>query len=94
MKYTVIRHFTDLQDNNYKYKEGMTYPREGYVPSEHRILELAGSENKQRTPLISANDAEENIEAGTGEETDAEYEADEEPVEKQPKKRNRKKSEE
>ena len=54
MKYTVIKYFTDLQDNNYAYKAGDTYPRKGLSPSGERIEELAGSNNKQHTPLIKA----------------------------------------
>lgn len=54
MKYTVIKYFTDLQDNNYVYKAGDTYPRKGLSPSGERIEELAGSQNKQKTPLIQA----------------------------------------
>ena len=52
--YTVIKHFTDLQDNNYKYVEGDTYPREGYTPTKERIAELASDKNKQKTALIKA----------------------------------------
>ena len=52
MMYTVVRHFTDLLDNNHKYTEGDVYPREGYTPSEARIYELSTAANKQRTILI------------------------------------------
>ena len=54
MKYEVIRHFTDIQDGKYKYSEGDTYPREGYEPTEERIAELSGNENRLKTPLIKA----------------------------------------
>ena len=54
MKYTVIRYFTDLQDKNYAYRAGDTYPREGLSPSAERIEELASDKNKQKTPLIQA----------------------------------------
>lgn len=50
--YKVIRLFTDLQDNGYKYEVGDEYPRLGLKPSLARIAELSGSENKQKTPLI------------------------------------------
>lgn len=50
--YKVIKHFVDLQDNNYSYNAGDHYPRYGYLPSADRIDELAGSENKQGVPLI------------------------------------------
>ena len=52
MTYSVIRHFTDLQDNNHKYREGSTYPREGYAPSAERIEELSTDKNRLKTPLI------------------------------------------
>ena len=54
MKYTVLRYFTDLQDNNYAYRAGDTYPRKGMSPSTERIEELASDKNKQHTPLIKA----------------------------------------
>lgn len=50
--YKVIKLFTDLQDNNYKYEVGDEYPRLGLKPSVSRITELSGSTNKQGTPLI------------------------------------------
>ena len=52
MRYSVVRHFTDLLDNKHKYTEGDVYPREGYTPSEERIYELSTAANKQRTILI------------------------------------------
>lgn len=78
MKYTVIKHFTDLQDGKYKYSDGDVYPREGYTPSEERIAELAGNKNRQKTPLIKA------------ETTETVAEVTEDP---KPKKRGRKKAE-
>ncbi len=50
--YTVIEAFTVLQDGNYVYISGETYPRKGYTPSEERIAELAGSTNKLGHSLI------------------------------------------
>ena len=50
--YKVIKHFIDLQDNDHSYNEGDIFPREGVDVSEERIKELAGSDNKQHTPLI------------------------------------------
>lgn len=50
--YQVIRFFTDLKDNDYAYKVGDTFPREGVDVSEERLAELSGSDNKQGTPLI------------------------------------------
>ena len=50
--YRVIKHFVDLQDNNYKYDVGDTYPREGLNVLQSRINELATNKNLQKTPLI------------------------------------------
>lgn len=54
MKYRVIKMFTDLQDKEYAYQVGDTYPREGLSPTDERIAELSGSRNKQGKPLIEA----------------------------------------
>lgn len=50
--YKVIRHFTDLQDNEYPYYEGDIFPRDGLSVSKERIKELMGSNNKQHRALI------------------------------------------
>ena len=50
--YRVIKHFVDLQDNNYKYDVGDTYPRKGLNVLQSRINELGSHKNKQKTPLI------------------------------------------
>lgn len=50
--FRVIKLFTDLQDDNFKYEVGDEYPRLGLKPSLARIEELKGSDNKQHTPLI------------------------------------------
>ena len=54
--YKVIKFFTDLQDGNRIYDPAdpscNTYPREGLKPTDARIAELSGSENKQGEPLI------------------------------------------
>ena len=50
--YRVIKHFVDLQDNNYKYDVGDTYPRKGLNVLQSRINELATNKNLQKTPLI------------------------------------------
>lgn len=52
--YEVIKLFTDLKDNNYRYEVGDSYPRDGYEPTEERIKELSGNANKQHTALIKA----------------------------------------
>lgn len=48
----VVKYFTDLQDDGYAYNVGDTYPRKGLNPSEERVAELSGSNNKQGVPLI------------------------------------------
>lgn len=50
--YKVIKYFTDLQDNNYAYNVGDTFPHEGLIVTEARLKELSGSRNKQGVPLI------------------------------------------
>ena len=50
--YRVIKHFVDLHDNDHSYEEGDIFPREGVTVLKERIAELAGSDNKQHTPLI------------------------------------------
>ena len=107
MTYSVIRHFTDLQDNNHKYKEGATYPREGYEPSAERIEELSTDKNRLKTPLIVPeiviSDEEEQEETAAeavadvaAEETAEEDVSDinDDDIEEKPKKRNRRKTEE
>ena len=50
--YKVIKFFTDLQDNEYPYDVGAAFPRQGLEVTAERLAELAGSNNKQKTPLI------------------------------------------
>jgi len=50
--YKVIKMFTDLQDDNYKYEVGDEYPRKDLEVTDDRIAELSGKENKQGVPLI------------------------------------------
>ncbi len=52
MQYEVIRYFTDAQDNDYAYREGDTYPRDGLTVSDARIKDLLSGNNFQRVPLI------------------------------------------
>ena len=52
MAYKVIKHFVDLQDKNYSYDVGDTYPRKGLSVLPSRIKELASNKNLQKTPLI------------------------------------------
>ena len=65
MGYKAKEHFTDLQDNNYAYNVGDTFPRVGLDVSEERLKELAGSDNKRGRPVIEAipdNVTEETVE--------------------------------
>lgn len=50
--YKVIKHFTDLQDNNFAYQVGDEYPRKGMSVLPSRIRELATDKNRQGVPLI------------------------------------------
>ena len=59
MKYTVIKFFTDLQDNNHAYNVGDEYPHVGAKkPSKERIEELSSNKNRQNCPLIKAVETE------------------------------------
>lgn len=53
------RPWVDLQDNNYKYKQGDIYPREGLEVSEERIKELSTIKNKLGEVLIQKVENEE-----------------------------------
>lgn len=50
--YKVIESFTDLQDNNYVYYVGDTFPRNGVEVGAERIAELASDKNRRGFPLI------------------------------------------
>lgn len=50
--YKVIKAFTDLQDNNYLYKEGDEYPRKGFEVLPSRLKELATKANRRGEALI------------------------------------------
>lgn len=54
--YKVIKHFTDMQDNNFAYDPKdparNTYPRKGLSVLPSRIKELASDKNRQGCPLI------------------------------------------
>ena len=63
--YKVIKHFIDLHDNDHSYNEGDIFPREGVDVSEERLKELAGSDNKQHTPLIELVEEDSDNTAGT-----------------------------
>jgi len=53
MKYKVLADFTDLE-NGGVYRAGDTYPRAGVQPTQGRIDELSGEENRIGRPLIEA----------------------------------------
>lgn len=55
--YKVIELFTDLEDNDYRYEAGDTFPRKGLKVSAKRIKELSGPDNKRGTPLIKQEKA-------------------------------------
>lgn len=50
--YKVIKSFTDLQDNNYAYYVGDTFPHNGVEVGAERIAELASNKNRLGVPLI------------------------------------------
>ena len=50
--YKVIKYFTDLQDNNYAYYVGDTFPRNGVEAGAARVAELSSDKNLQGVPLI------------------------------------------
>ena len=52
MSYIVLMRFADLQDGNRIYEAGENYPRPGFVVSDERLAELAGSDNRAGRPLI------------------------------------------
>lgn len=68
--YRVIKHFVDLHDNDHSYEEGDIFPREGVTVLKERIAELAGSDNKQHTPLIELVEEAESSNEDSGEEAD------------------------
>ena len=50
--YKVIKSFTDLQDNNYAYYVGDTFPHNGGDVDAERIAELSSDKNQLCVPLI------------------------------------------
>ena len=50
--YKVIKSFTDLQDNNYAYYVGDTFPHNGVEIDSERVAELASDKNRLGVPLI------------------------------------------
>lgn len=84
MKYRVLHYFTDLQDNEYPYHAGDTFPRDSLSVDTNRIKELSTNANLRGIALIEeVRDAEETA--------DAEESADKSaPVENEPRKRSKK----
>lgn len=76
MKYIVIKRWHDLQDNNFQYEVGDSYPREGLEPSENRILELSSSNNIPGIPLIKPMNIPDSEDSGLKNESVAEREND------------------
>lgn len=52
MAYKVIVSFTDLQDDNYRYRAGDTFPRAGVTVSQERLEELSTDKNRRHKPMI------------------------------------------
>lgn len=50
--YRVVSSFKDLKDDDHIYLVGEEFPRKGKRPSQERIDELLGSDNKQGRPVI------------------------------------------
>ena len=50
--YKALTTFTDLQDNNYRYQAGDTFPRKGIKVSDERIAELLSDKNRRHKPVI------------------------------------------
>ena len=51
-KYLVIKSFSDMQDNNYKYKVGDYFPHDGLTVKAERIEELSTNKNRRKMPMI------------------------------------------
>ena len=57
--YKVVVRFMDLQDENYVYNVGDTFPREGKEVSLARLTELSTTDNKRGVVLIEESKEEE-----------------------------------
>lgn len=62
MKYLVIKSFTDLQDDNRKYRVGDVYPRSGLEVSDSRLKELSTTKNRRGVKVIEAIKEETKVE--------------------------------
>ncbi len=54
MRYEVIKYFTDLEDNDYAYNVGDTFPRLGKQVTEERVAMLLNGNNKRHERLLKA----------------------------------------
>ena len=52
MAYKAIKNFRDLQDNNYRYVTGDTFPRDGIEVSAERLESLSTANNRRNEPMI------------------------------------------
>lgn len=59
--YKVIEYFTDLQDANYEYNVGDTFPRKGLNVSDERLAELSTKENRQNKTLIERVESDKDL---------------------------------
>lgn len=50
--YRAIERFADLEDGKHIYGIGEPFPRKGYEPTDERLKELSGSDNKVGKPVI------------------------------------------
>ena len=90
MAYKVLQFFTDLQDNNFPYSVGDTFPRAGKNVSADRITELSGTQNLRGIALIEeVRGAEETAQAVVSTTTTVEPD-NAVSVENEPRKRGRK----
>lgn len=62
--YKAIKYFVDLQDDNYPYDAGDTFPREDLEVSKERIIELSTTINKRKEQLITFVEDEDVKKAG------------------------------
>lgn len=83
--YKVIKMFTDLQDNSFKYNAGDIFPRKGLDVSDERIEELSTDKNRRHIPLIEEI-KEKKIEPVTEPEVTEKTESEEKPKRKSRKK--------
>ena len=56
-----FEYFTDLQDNNYEYNVGDTFPRKGLNVSNERLTQLSTKENRQNKPLIERVESDKDL---------------------------------